>query len=392
MINLLYHSHTIVASHLEELLSLGLLEHDEHVLVALDGVLVDESGLRLSGPTLHDYCLLTSLRMLLWARNYGDHLCYAFPLAELALVEGAGLDPLHAQLAMTFTAEGEEDQRFTLTLMPLTDLHPALSLLSLAAESARLMAVANMPRHEAGPEMVAVLSEQIYGSVDGPPQSATPYRWPGAPNPAPVSPAPAFQQNPANLPPEQFYAAGRLARSAWDTLKRSLNNSELPFDLNTSSLRDLTDTVRAINDLVQTMSSNPSAQELAMAFIKSRSGQAAGPAVDLGQVFSPAPAPAADVEALRSTPEPDYHEIPLRRRGEPAKAQPTAPMPATEPTEQGGIALRQRGELSPPPPSVVASDRGSIPLRRRGAGGPPSGVARAGAPMSGSGDAGHKEE
>lgn len=392
MINLLYHSHTIVPSHLEELVSLGLLEHDEQVLVALDGVLVDASGLRLSGPTLHDYCLLTSLRVLLWARNYGDHLCYAFPIAELALVEGAGLDPLHAQLAMTFTAEGEEEQRFTLKLMPLTDLHPALSLLNIAAESARLMATANMPRHEAGPEMIAVLSEQIYGTVDGPPQSATPYRWPGAPNPAPVSPAPAFQQNPANLPPEQLYAAGRLARSAWDTLKRSLNSSELPFDLNTSSLRDLTDTVRAINDLVQTMSSNPSAQELAMAFIKSRSGQAAGSAVDLGQVFSPAPAPTADVEELRPTPDAEYHEIPLRRRADPAAAQPAAFTATPGPSEQGSVSLRQRAEVSPPPPSVAASDRGSIPLRRRGAGGPPAGVARAGAPVSGSGDAGHKEE
>jgi hypothetical protein len=359
MINLLYHSHTLVPGHLEVLPSLGVLEHDEQVLVALDGVLVDGQGMRLSGPTLHDYCLLTNLRLILWARDYGNHYCYAFPLAELVLVEGAGLDPLHAQIRMVFVAEGEEEQQFTFTLLPLSDLQPATTLLRLAADSARQMAVAGLPRHEAGPEMVAVLTEQIYGNADGPLPGSAPYRWPGAAAPQPLHPGVTYQQNPANLPPEPIYAASRLARSAWDTLRRSLHNADLPFDLNSNSLRELTDAVRAINDLVHTVSSNPAAQQMALAFLHRNNGKPE--AAEAAEPMPSAPsAPSPSVASANSEPSvmaAAYREIPLRRKGTPA------PQPA--------------------PPALAASDRGTIPLRRRAAG---SG-SRPPAPMSGSGDA-----
>jgi hypothetical protein len=370
MINLLYHSHTLVPAHLEVLPGLGVLEHDEQVLVALDGVLVDGHGMRLSGPTLHDYCLLTNLRLILWARDYGNHYCYAFPLAELVLVEGAGLDPLHAQMKLVFAAEGEEEQQFTLTLLPLSDLQPATTLLRLAADAARQMATAGLPRHEAGPEMIAVLTEQIFGNADGPLPGTTPYRWPGASAPQALHPGSAYQHNPANLPPEPMYAASRLARSAWDTLRRSLHNADLPFDLNSNSLRELTDAVRAINDLVHTMSSNPAAQQMAMAFLQRRSVESSEnsvgtqPAASAVQAATSTEANGRGGVGTQHAPSADqapiYREIPLRRRGTPAPQ---------------------------PPAAVVApTERGTIPLRRR-VGNPGNQAGRASAPMSGSGDA-----
>jgi len=359
MITLLYNSHTVVPAHLSELEGLGLIEPDEQILVALDGVLLDSSGLRLSGPTLHDYCLVTNLRVVLWARDYGRHLCYAFPLAELASCDGAGLDPLHATLQLNFVAAGEEDaQQFTLTLLPLANLQAALALLHAASTTARAMAEQGYDARAAGPEVMAVLSEQIYGHVDGPRPNETPYRWPGADTrklgarATATAPTPAFLQDPASLPPGQVYAAGRLARSAWDTLRRSIKEAELPFDLSSSSLRELTDTVRAINDLVHTVSGSPAAQQMAMAFINRGGAQGApqppAPAPD------EAPEPAAWMPTAMSRPVEaeaprEYREIPLRRRGAPA----TPPAPRT-----------------PPPPANPAEpeadpDWREIPMRRR---------------------------
>jgi hypothetical protein len=388
MISLLYHSYTIVPAHLAELETLNVLEHDEHVLVALDGVLLDENGRRLSGPTLHDYCLITSLRVVLWARDYGRHLCCAFPLAELVEVQGSGLDPLHAQLQLRFAAPDEDEQRFTLTLLPLADLQAALMLLRAASETARGMLAAGFDARDSGPEVIAVLSEQIFGHADGPRPGESPYRWLGATASAPSAPLPAFYQDPASLPPGQVYAAGRLARSAWDTLRRSLRQADLPFDLsalNSSSLRDLADAVRAINELVTTVSNNPVAQQMAMSLINRQTG-APSPAAAASTAPSDAPAagerPAAPAEPATAAPR-AYHEIPLRRRGAPAPAE-APPAPTS-----GAAATRSeppRATLNAPP---AFPDRRDIPLRRRGAALVPSPafpVAR-----SGSGDAGHED-
>lgn len=210
MISLLYHSHTVVPAHLAELEALGLVEPDEQILVALDGVLLDGAGQRLSGPTLHDYCLLSSLRVIFWVRDYGRHLCYAFPLAELTTIEGVGVDPLHAQIQLAFTAPAEEEQQFTLALLPLANLQAALQLLRAASEAARALAAHGVSAREAGPEIMSVLGEQIYGHVDGLRPNESPYRWPGATvAQTNVVPGPAFAQDPANLPPGQIYAAGR---------------------------------------------------------------------------------------------------------------------------------------------------------------------------------------
>ncbi len=396
MISLLYHSHTIVPAHLAELEALSLVEPDEQILVALDGVLLDEAGKRLSGPTLHDYCLITSLRIILWARDYGRHLCCAFPLAELCEVQGHGLDPLHAQVQLRFAAPEEEDQRFTLTLLPLADLQAALTLLRAASETARAMLAAGYAARDAGPEVLAVLSEQIYGHVDGLRPGEAPYRWLGASPGIPSIPVPAFQQDPASLPPGQVYAAGRLARSAWDTLRRSLREADLPFDisaLNSGSLRDLADAVRAINELVTTVSSNPVAQQMAMSLIN-RQGGVQGVSQAMSQVVNddgagasvapeatappPTPASPAPAAAPRS-----YHEIPLRRRGSPAPGTPAprASAPAETPAD-------------PQAPAQPIHDRRDIPLRRRG---PALGTSRPyhhgplPAAMSGSGDAGPDE-
>jgi len=374
MINLLYYSHTVVPSHLEELETLGLLERDEQVLVALDGVLLNADNKRLSGPTLHDYCLVTTLRVLLWARDYGGHTCYAFPLTELDAVQGNGLDPLHAQISLTFVSsvEGEEDQRYTLTLVPVANLQAGMALLRNAAKTARELEVAGVGAREAGSEILAVLGEQIYGHVDGLRPGETPYRWPGA-SAQSLTPVPGFNQDLASLPPERIYAASRFARSAWDTLRRSIRDSirdaDLPFDLSNSSVREVTEAVRAINDLVHTVATNPSAQQMAMAFLNSRQGGRGAPSAP----ESPAPA-AHSAPAPTAGPAPDnreYHEIPLRRR-----ASSSAPAPAPR-----APVAQQVAQPTPP-------DRREIPLRRRGpANTSPRPFSRPPISISGSGDA-----
>ncbi|MEI7644131.1 MAG: hypothetical protein WCJ55_07605 [Chloroflexales bacterium] len=367
MINLLYYSHTVVPAHLEELESQGLLERDEQVLVALDGVLLDASGQRLSGPTLHDYCLLTTLRVLLWARDYGGHICYAFPLTELTQVQGIGLDPIHAQISLSFVAPEEEEQRFSLTLLPIASLQASQTLLRSAAKAAQDLAASGVGAREAGPEILSVLGEQIYGHVDGLRPGERPYRWTGAPS-QPLTPGAGFSQDIVSLPPERIYTAGRLARSAWDTLRRSLRETELPFDLSGSSLRDLTETVRAVNDLMQTMASNPSAQQMAMAFLNRQGTRNGGGAAAPESAAPPAPAAQTEFSAASASQDNIYHEIPLRRKSS------STPEPKAE--------VYPADAATPP-------DRREIPLRRRGpANSAPRSFSRTPNPISGSGDAG----
>lgn len=348
MISLLYHSHTVVPAHLSELETLGLVEPDEQILVALDGVLLDSVGQRLSGPTLHDYCLLSSLRIILWARDYGRHLCLAFPLAELTGIEGVGVDPLHAQIQLTFTNPDEEAQQFTLALLPLANLPAALQLLRSASDTARILADHGVNAREGGPEILAILSEQIYGHADGLRPGETPYRWPGAATAQPQGlPGPAFTQDPASLPPGQFYAAGRLARSAWDTLRRSIREADLPlpFELNGGSLRELTEAVRAINDLVHTVATNPSAQQMAMAFLHRQNSAEPRAPEPPAPPLTPEPAPQVSSS---------YHEIPLRRRG-------ADPVPSTVVAEP----LRARALTQDRAAAEPLPDHREIPLRRR---------------------------
>jgi hypothetical protein len=225
---------------------------------------------------------------------------------------------------------------------------------------------------EAGPEILSALGEQIYGHVDGLRPGEKPYRWPGAPS-QPLTPAPGFSQDVANLPPEKIYAASRLARSAWDTLRRSLRETELPFDLSGSSLRELTEAVRAVNDLVHTVSSNPSAQQMAMAFLSRQGGRGApGPVESAPAAAYAAPPTEAVAQAM---PAADiYHEIPLRRRNSPAPKAPAGPAPKA-------AAPQQAAQPAPP-------DRREIPLRRRGqASTGPRPFSRPPIPISGSGDA-----
>jgi hypothetical protein len=95
---------------------------------------------------------------------------------------------------------------------------------------------------------MTALAEKIYGHVDGLRPDETPYRYQNGSvhfEPITYAPAPAFQIDPAGLPPGQVYTAGRLARSAWDTMRRTLREADLPFDFGTGSLRDLTEAVRA---------------------------------------------------------------------------------------------------------------------------------------------------
>jgi len=350
MIDLLYLSHTAVPSHLAELEGLGLIEPDEQVLVALDGILLEGNGRRVSGPTLHDYCLLSSKRVLLWARDYGRHLCYAFPLTELCLVEGVGLDPIHAHVHLAFAAPGEEEQHFTLSLLPLADLPAAVTLFRLAADTAQALAAQGIDPYDASPEIAALIGEQIYGSAES--QNVDmPYRWAGSDSiqaQAQGNTVPPLQQDPSNLPPEQLYSVSRMGRAAWDTVNRALRDAELPFNLNGNDLRDMAEAMRALNDLLTTVAGNPGAREVVMAFLRRRGGGVEGSSLTV-QPSQPASSSSSSehedeqVELSHAaTPENnDYHEIPLRRRSE-----------------------SPRVVLQPAPPSSERGD--TIPLRRRG--------------------------
>jgi len=344
MLDLLYLSHTAVPSHLEELEGLNLLGPGEQVLMALDGVLLDSNGHRVSGPTLHDYCLLTSMRVLLWARDYGRHLCYAFPLTELCLVEGVGLDPLHAHLQLAFAASGEEEQRFTFTLLPLADLPAAVTLLRVAADTAQALAAQGIEPHESSSEITAIVTEQIYGTDDEAPVDM-PYRWPGAEAKNTQKPAPSLQQDATNLPPEQFYSVSRIGRAAWDTVNRAVREAELPFNLHGSDVRHVAEALRALNDLLTTVAGNPGAREVVMAFLRRRGGEAESVTPPRNDQTVPPPPQSEEGKAESPiVPPPDsgeYREIPLRRRGD-----------------------STRPDLQPAP---LTSDRGDmIPLRRRG--------------------------
>jgi hypothetical protein len=337
MINLLYYSHTTVPAHLEEITRLDVLDPGEQVLVAVDGVLLDQHGQRLSGPTLHDYCLITDLRIILWARDYGRHLCYAFPLHELSFIDGRGIDPIHGEVTLGFSAPDAEEQVFTLTLVPQAYVPALMILLRTATETARAALAAGIDARQAAPDVLTALGAVIYGSEDALRPDETPYRWPGGASRNPATPNAPFIVDPASLPPNQIFTAGRLARSAWDTLRRTLREADLPFDLSPASIRELTEAIRAVNDLVQTVANNPAAQQIALAFLN-RQG-------------APQPTSSASADSPPSPPEPEptphhYHEIPLRRRS-PA----TREAPATQSTSSTT--------------AMNVSDRRDIPLRRR---------------------------
>jgi hypothetical protein len=351
MINLLYHSHTIIPAHLEEITRLDVLDPDEQVLVAVDGVLLDHQGQRLSGPTLHDYCLITDLRVVLWARDYGRHLCYAFPLAELTLIDGRGIDPIHGEVKLGFSAPEAEEQLFTLTLIPQAYVPALMILLRTAAETARSALAAGLDARQAAPEVMTALGAAIYGSEDALRPDETPYRWPGGAPRTPAMPNAPFVVDPAMLPPNQIFTAGRLARSAWDTLRRTLREADLPFDLSPASIRELTEAIRAVNELVQTVTSNPAAQQMAMAFLNRQAAarQTSGAANPPSSVEMPMPDPPPATGSR-------YHEIPLRRRNMSSR-ETSAPDRSSVPP----VSPSKPVQVSP----TDLPDRREIPLRRR---------------------------
>lgn len=402
MIDLLYLSHTVVPSHLAELEGLGVLESDEQVLVALDGVLLDSHGRRISGPTLHDYCLLTTMRVLLWARNYGRHLFYAFPLTELCLVEGVGLDPLHAHLQLVFAVPGEEEQRFTFTLLPLVDLPVAVTLLRIAADTAQSLATQGVEPADAAAEVYGAVSEQVYGASPSSGASERSPRWSGADS-AYQSGSPSLQQDPSGLPPGKLYSVSRVGRAAWDTVNRALREAEMPFadmpfNLNSISggdLRNVADTLRAVNDLLNTVANNPGAREVALAFLQRRAGGSGG---GEGDLFSAAMGGGGQASTSRSKPvdeskktgeqgfgdseeSAEYHEIPLRRNSSSAEPVVRAVKPQSSPSSASSafaerqeqpaprtqVPINKQPSQQPSPTPPLASDRGNtIPLRRRG--------------------------
>lgn len=405
MVDLLYLSHTAIPAHLNELEGLGLLEEHEKVLVVLDGVLLDSNGRRVGGPTLHDYCLLTNRRVLLWARDYGRHLCYAFPLHELCIVEGTGLDPMHAHLHIAFAApDEEEEQHFALILLPLVDLAAAVSLLRLAAQTAMDLAAQGAEAQEIGDEVSAALGIQIFGTPDGQRPSGRVFRSAESEGRPDGAGMPGFSYDQRNLPSE-IYSAGRLGRAAWDTFRRTLREAELPLNLNNDlrellnggDLRDLADTLRAMNELLSTLSGDPNAREMAMAFLNRRAAAGGSPA-STGESrerrqpppsrYPPPGMPGAQDmrEQQGATEEESYHEIPLRQRGErrkPTKGEISAKIPtrrAVEPKRPAeaepatatttAIPLRRRNEAKPTlseqqPATPDRVDRGDIPLRRK---------------------------
>jgi len=364
MVDLLYLSHTAVPSHLTELDGLGLLEPGEQVLAAFDGVLLDGEGRRIGGPTLHDYCLLTNMRVLLWARDYGRHLCYAFPLADLCLVEGTGLDPMHAHLHMAFAGpEEDEEQHFALILLPLMDLSAGIALLQLAAQTAIELTEQGLEPQEAASEITTVLGMHIFGTENGRRPQGKFNR--GVDAEARRGDEPPFQGDQMGVPVE-IYSAGRLGRAAWDTFRRTLRETELPLNLNGGDLRDLADTLRAMNELLSTLAGNPGAREVAMAFLSRRSSESKPsphPSPSQERAHQNVRKPDSSWHEPAQSVQSDYHEIPLRQN----KSDRAAVHTDRSDSERTSIPLRRRGDAhrSAPTGEVSDAERTSIPLRRR---------------------------
>ncbi|NJP06003.1 MAG: hypothetical protein HC837_10450 [Chloroflexaceae bacterium] len=374
MLDLFYLSYTAVPSHLTELDSLGMLEQDEQILVALDGVLLDGHGKRIGGPTLHDYCLLTNLRVILWARDYGRHLCYAFPLTELCLVEGTGLDPFHAQMHLAFAAPNEEEQRFTLILLPLPDLAAGVTLFRMAAEASQEFASQGWNAREAGPEIATLLGMHIFGTEDGQPDAQSAYHKIPGDSARSQAFLPSLGQEITGLPSE-LYSAGRVGRAAWDAVRRTLREADLPLNLTGGDLRDITEAIRAINDLLSTIGSNPGAREMVMSLLSRRVSDVvpeaampwSGLASGNGRVQQASVSVSAENQAAQHQPadEVDYHEIPLRRKRQTDAGNPPADVSATD----QGVPIRRREKPNQTRTAANASppdaEHRAIPLRRR---------------------------
>ncbi|NWJ45203.1 MAG: hypothetical protein HXX08_04910 [Chloroflexi bacterium] len=81
------------------------------------------------------------------------------------------------------------------------------------------------------------------------------------------------------IPPESIYMMGRVARTAWDGLSKMRQEAEsraMPAlqSLRNSgfNLKEMTEFITAANGLMETVSKNPAARELAMAFINKSTG------------------------------------------------------------------------------------------------------------------------
>jgi hypothetical protein len=132
--------------------------------------------------------------------------------------------------------------------------------------------------------------------------------------------------------------------------------------------------VRAINDLVHTVATNPSAQQMAMAFINRNAAQpgaqgAPPPAAHSTGMPSnseraapsqraAAPAP-TDEPATYGVAPPVYHEIPVRRRGA------LPPGAGSQLSVVQPRVVAPAPEVTPQAPQAEVPDRREIPLRRR---------------------------
>ncbi|MEI7554102.1 hypothetical protein [Candidatus Chlorohelix sp.] len=82
-----------------------------------------------------------------------------------------------------------------------------------------------------------------------------------------------------DIPPESIYMMGRVARTAWDGLSKMRQEAESRAAPALQSLRnsgfnlkEMTEFLTAANGLMETVSKNPAARELAMAFINKSTG------------------------------------------------------------------------------------------------------------------------
>jgi hypothetical protein len=281
---------------------------------------------------------------------------------------------MHAHLHIAFAGpEEDEEQNFALILMPLMDLSAAITLLQLAAQTAVELGEQGMEPHEAASEITTVLGMHIFGTEDGRRPQGKFNR--GGEAESRRGDEPAFQGDQVGVPVE-IYSAGRLGRAAWDTFRRTLRETELPLNLNGGDLRDLADTLRAMNELLSTLAGNPGAREMAMAFLSRRGAESKSsspPPQSSSHAQTQAPShqhnnntrkPGGDWQEPAQSTQSDYHEIPLRRN----KHDHAAGHPDRSASE-GTIPLRRRGEAKRSAPTSETSETErpatSIPLRRR---------------------------
>lgn len=80
----------------------GLLIEGEQVLAMFDCVILEESGRRLGGLTLHDYAILTNRNLITWGRGRSKDIVDKFPWRDIALDKYGRRNPIEGVVKVLY--------------------------------------------------------------------------------------------------------------------------------------------------------------------------------------------------------------------------------------------------------------------------------------------------